>query len=510
MNILNKNIMNDWSKNLHQSQCGSCYNNRYSTDPRNFAYIFKYDERYDPFKDTGNAPQTNNVSINSTSQSKFLGLVTDNCISYLDDKIPNLTNGVTYTLMRKDAGSNTYLLDTNRPGPKNEGWGCGSLTNPNHAGGSATHQNYYVRNWAKDLNVDAAGIEGYRTSAECCSGKYDNQQNLDPITNTLQPRERFCPNELYFPSSKCVNVMHSYCSNDDPTTYKDLWLNKGSVETSTCGRYIISAKPHQQQNSDAVFLTALDKWSKYVAKNGPSTTDPFIKVIKYFCNNGFEGKCQAYLNTACKNITKARLEQDVDANGDLTKICACHLRPTEYSLASVVPIECNSSCQYVSSNNDGVGLYTFNTDGGVNKKHCVQPTCLIDNLTLKMMKSSVGDVNFSQVCSGTGNVSCVMDGIDVSVYSSTVDGNINFSQNCSGCSVISEDGSSSCSKAASGVGSSPVKVLKNQWQEITKFLKKHWKIIGVITIVIILIFVMIYYGTKSYSRFKMPKVLLKT
>ena len=73
---------------------------------------------------------------------------------------------------------------------------------------------------------------------------------------------------------------------------------------------------------------------------------------------------------------------------------------------------------------------------GGTKAFCSQSLCILDNITVDIINSQTGDINFNTLCGNCkgGNCRCVFSNINIFQSGSSV-GNINFEQNCGSCST---------------------------------------------------------------------------
>ena len=114
-----------------------------------------------------------------------------------------------------------------------------------------------------------------------------------------------------------------------------------------------------------------------------------------------------------------------NTNPQLGFFCSCFLPSGNY--IPTIPIECDSLCGLSQS------IKLFDIDN--NRLVCQSNVCSISDVTLNITKSTTGEINFKQLCSGVcGDISCsscFLNNINIDVINSTT-GDINFYQNCGG------------------------------------------------------------------------------
>lgn len=156
--------------------------------------------------------------------------------------------------------------------------------------------------------------------------------------------------------------------------------------------------------------------------------------------SAYPGLCEQVLTRNCAAFT---LEQLALQPG-LIDWCGCYLSDDAYQKyvsQFQVNRECTPLCNRISS-------IKYPTENGLASRPCNQDLCIIDDIALTLVNTTVeGSITFGQVCGNcTGGCRCIFEDSDINIVNSKVGGNINFSQNCSGgvpqCRIVQEDGTS--------------------------------------------------------------------
>lgn len=138
--------------------------------------------------------------------------------------------------------------------------------------------------------------------------------------------------------------------------------------------------------------------------------------------------------SVCKNNLFLKDQYDKDDlsnNKNLAYFCGCYLKNENY--IPTIPIECDSLCGASPS----IKLY----DAFNNEIKCQNNICSISDITINIYESSVGNINFEQICGGIcGGISCnrcYLENITIDVLQSKV-GDINLTQKCGGSDATTE------------------------------------------------------------------------
>ena len=149
------------------------------------------------------------------------------------------------------------------------------------------------------------------------------------------------------------------------------------------------------------------------------------------------GVCDSILSDFCSDKTRKDLMND----DTLQILCGCHLKENEksypYSEITGGP-SCDPICKYTGT----IQNAAYPT--------CQSTNCVMDGITVNIVNSNSGDINFSQLCgscgtsdgapSGTsggapsGSCQCWFSNINVNQINS-ISGKINLSSNCGKCFI---------------------------------------------------------------------------
>lgn len=262
-------------------------------------------------------------------------------------------------------------------------------------------------------------------------------------------------------STDCQNSILQYCTGTLPTDDSNSleWLNRwtrggnnscsyalvrnlfrgsnpclSTVPVPTPG--VCNISPPLPIDSEGYFwgqrliLEAMAKYEQQGFSIGSSPGFPGYNTWQdYMYNNvccPYPGLCSQALDNICINKTAQR----ISLNPALTQWCGCHLPEPEYQDYSVrynISPQCTPSCNRSGT----IPIVGINGEPTV----CKQNICLIDNITLNLINSSIGgDIDLSQICNGCGTTqcSCIVSGTTVDIINSSIGGNVNLiSESCS-------------------------------------------------------------------------------
>lgn len=227
------------------------------------------------------------------------------------------------------------------------------------------------------------------------------------------------PEARSYTGTKCQNYFLNYCDPPNFNSFKERWQVGG-----ICRRVL-------EEN-------ALQKEYKYVSelgnvmmkahfdKNFISEYPGEIQNIIYDVCKETPLACDRYLDEKlCTGYTREELTKTTYAR----RFCGCHLKNEEYAtdLAELAGStkECDSIC--VSSTN------IRHVDSYGEPLYCNKSICVIDSITIDLIDSSVGDINFKQLCGDCGDAGCICIIKDVEVVGEGNKlGDINLEQECEG------------------------------------------------------------------------------
>lgn len=175
---------------------------------------------------------------------------------------------------------------------------------------------------------------------------------------------------------------------------------------------------------------------------GLQITDPDMPGYSPFqerilqLSNMFPAGARPYLsNTLC--INKTREDISTRETRELLKFCGCNLQLDQYqttaNLIGGVDIPCDPVCNTANT----VPL----TDGAGRALRCTKGVCIIDNVSLDIIDSTVrGDITINQLCSNCEQgCNCVISDLDINTDGSIVGGKINVNQDCENVSCYTTD-----------------------------------------------------------------------
>lgn len=183
--------------------------------------------------------------------------------------------------------------------------------------------------------------------------------------------------------------------------------------------------------------------SLHIGKDGVQTDDrcspPYWSVIAQICTEN-PSVCDLSLkNEVCKNVTRADIEGVYAKMGvknislmekNMAALCGCHLPDKEYDKyknAGIVDVGAYASCDPLCKMS---GAIPRTADG--HPQQCEASICIIDDVVINIINSDVNDINFSQVCPGKKQSTCMIGDMKIFDQGSHV-GKIKLSQNCDKC-----------------------------------------------------------------------------
>ena len=236
-----------------------------------------------------------------------------------------------------------------------------------------------------------------------------------------------------------------------------------------------------------------------------------VSNLLQFCSNF--GTCDAQLKNMCSNYSREEIFNAYKTYLDLTKVnpndpnavayknifqaCGCHLPPSQYTEWGNLGVdEVNTACDPMCMLPNVIPQF----NNGV-KAQCSQSLCVLDNITIDIINSQTGNINFNTLCGGTGcangNCRCIFSNINVIQTGSSV-GGINFSQNCGSCSTPDPNNPGNFLQidCKSGLPSGVTPTSDTTWTKIINWMKDNkWKT----AIIIIAIVVVIYLTYRFFT-----------
>lgn len=240
---------------------------------------------------------------------------------------------------------------------------------------------------------------------------------IDPVTGkgTCDPQARG------YTGTQCQQFFLSYCSS--PATLEENWAPNG-VCTRVLEANSLSGNNAYVSELGNNFLSAFFGRNE-LSQPGSATFNPFQDRVLNICQQN-PLACNSYLqNNLCTSYSRVDLSTSFP---DLQKFCGCQLPLSEYNTflnnQGGVSLECDGLCNTAT---------TVKRVDPVSGKAltCSSNVCIIDDVTINLIESNVGNISFGQVCGGCAGGSCVCLTKDISITgSNSTIGNINFEQNC--------------------------------------------------------------------------------
>jgi hypothetical protein len=320
-------------------------------------------------------------------------------------------------------------------------------------------------------------------------------------------------------SSSCKEIMYNYCTGKD-TDRSEVWINRwlgdvnigGEVYNRPCYNLLYRELYNGQpagcshivgggviENGGYIYDQDLlnGMISRYIQDGGDlsggESTEGNIKLntmIWSICNQT-PGLCQKALYNYCANITG----ETILRNSNLLPWCGCYMPGEQYEkytslyqlTRECTPI-CNMSATLKPSTADGSHFLT-----------CKQSICIIDDISINIAKSQVGNVSFTQLCNscGEGTCNCIINNGNFDIVNSKT-GNISVSQQCSGTSSCyrpetQPDGTVKNVKIPC-VGDSPVdEVVKKDKENYDKAVKQRNIYILIIFLILICLIIITWW-----------------
>lgn len=390
------------------------------------------------------------VDCAASGGDAYLGVIMQKCeckqpimgsrytdVDYVDpDKFGSLDTG--------DTGQTGNILYANCPEGYSNASGYGYCQDPICIGDKAWKTGllpgaqsmdahvWWFRDWSKVTGDSEAAVDccimPTSQTFDCCEGENSEECYSSGSTcDSNLPRTLQCPPTHWAGSPVCYPIMQKHCNYD----------NWNEASETRCDTYMTDFSGAPQTAKQGILISALNDWLVNHLDGGntpPSESEPFVEKAANYCAQ-WPGLCDIYLEQACQNVTA----DDLVDNPQLSRLCACFLPDDQYMLSGIIPVECNGMCA-INSHPDVNGVLRGELDqstGVRTPRLCDQTTCVIDDVAISMIDSTVnGDVDFSQICGNCpgGNCTCVMNNITVDAVNAIVGGGIDLEQNCKGCS----------------------------------------------------------------------------
>lgn len=350
----------------------------------------------------------------------------------------------------------------------------------------------------------------------CCLNNYTCNTNNDSLCWSDSERQETCdPQYRQQQAPGCDEPMRQYCSGADldvnDTSWTERWtsgpchqylVNKLFYNSNQCSNVIpvpnlslstCNVRYDNLYSAEGMYTAKLlmqDVLNNYHNQESLFKNNDFTNLIFNNVCCPFGGVCDIGLDDICASVNTQVLE----SNPSLTKWCGCHLTLENYQNYSTmynIPQECTPMC-----NKDGV--VGFGGPDG-NAIACERNICLIDNVSLNLTNTKVGDsVDFNQVCGACtgGNCYCVISNTTVNLNDSTVGGRvIPVNNNCSNVSCNTNNNTDIGPSIVSGQCNVPngLQVFQNIKDELDSSTGRTALIVTIVIIVLGILFILLLF-----------------
>lgn len=359
------------------------------------------------------------------------------------------------------------------------------LDGGDYSNASISGWNLCQSNWtAQTTNLD--------NQVNCCAGIYTDSARCHP---------EYCPTGSTNTTTvdPCPGIMIVSPTNPGPSVCgSQVWGTNQNGYGTACDQYLSMTSP---ANAQALVLGAV---TDYFNNNDVTsfTTNPFGKKVAGLCSL-YPGTCDQLLSQVCAGQTKDSIDP-INNNGDYTLLqtCGCFLPASEYSTlpnTTTPNVACDSVCRFPGTIPNNTNLT------------CDDTVCILSDVTVNMINSSAGAINFNTVCqsgaSNTGSSSqCYFENVSVNNVNSTIAGT-QFSTNCDSCYVINPSDPSNPQQVDCSTFnplSSTRELFEYDPRTLTRKNKKRlglglaiWQIVLIFLFIILLIYIFYKYVVKK-------------
>jgi hypothetical protein len=238
----------------------------------------------------------------------------------------------------------------------------------------------------------------------------------------------------------------------------------------------------------------------------PIQNDLYNICYKYdnLCSFAMGGNIEGSFSV-CKNnlfLKDQYNKEDLSSNKNLAYFCGCFLKNENY--IPTIPIECDSLCGATPS----IKLF----DAFNNEIKCQNNICSISDITINVYESTVGNINFEQICGGIcGGISCnrcYLENITIDILQSKV-GDINLVQKCGGVDAT-EETAFECYKIDNNGNYESVLCEEESTSTVSTNIIIFIIIISFIIILVILLIIFLIFKNKSIKVTKEDVIIQKS
>jgi len=246
--------------------------------------------------------------------------------------------------------------------------------------------------------------------------------------------------------STCIAPVTDVCVMNSYTGTQDQWMGPGKP----CYDFVAQASDDSIASPilGAAFTIYKDH-SKSIDQPNNVHTQKYLGSLLDLCKM-YPGACEKHLNDLCQvkydgsPLTRQDIVKAYDTafgnknNQNLIAACACHLPEDQYTeyVKEGIDINSTNACDPLCKLPGAIPRTTC-VGSSCSPAQCHQNVCIIDDVTIDVINSNVGDISFNLACGGCsepGGCLCIFDNIDVLSQSSNISG-INFNTNCGSCAV---------------------------------------------------------------------------
>lgn len=261
--------------------------------------------------------------------------------------------------------------------------------------------------------------------AACCRLSYDenrSDENCFVGNNTCSPECR------YGSGAGCQQVFIDQCVNiEPPNTYERAWFNESSQICQRLTRQNLYTPNGDadlrntqfiQEHMETIFNNAFPEGFSNTPGSLQTSFTQFCKQYPNACSRALTQQCSRYS------------AEELSLYPNIASLCGCYLQPSNYArLLNFFGVQ--RECQPICNSNFPVKYTDPQT---LQPRQCTSSLCFINDITLNLINSTAGNINFSQVCSSCGpnaNCTCTINNVRITAVEASLR-NINLSQECGG------------------------------------------------------------------------------
>ena len=247
------------------------------------------------------------------------------------------------------------------------------------------------------------------------------------------------------PVANCGKEVSNICSRQDSQTWQE-WYSSGGL----CANWANVGAVGYSAVAPVLSNSLSNYYKQFGTINQPNNPEAqqYINTMLDYCTK-YPGACDIELDNLCSTLTRddiadantAMRSNPSDLNAaNLVGACGCHLPASQYTQGNEGSTDqgraevCDPLCLLPGAVKVGVC-----SSQGCTPAQCQQSVCEMDNISVSIVNSNSGNVNFQSMCGDcpSGTCQCVFSDISVHAVNSNV-GNINFEQQCGGGCFITD------------------------------------------------------------------------